>query len=245
MTKISRAIILAAGQGSRLMPLTADRPKCLVPVGTACFLERTIRALLQASMPHITIVTGYHAPQVASFVREHFPNAPVQCLFNADWNSANNFSSLATALTDNTNDFILIDGDLLFETPLLTTLLGHPAKNGMIIDDTTLPPPEEAMKITLRNGTKTIQHLGKQLPPASSGGEYIGLAKFSAAWAQTLQQCWAKNKNDPAIRQGYYEDAISRELANQEDIAAIPIGSHRWAEVDTVSDLAEVTKQWE
>ena len=227
-----RAIILAAGQGSRLMPITKDIPKCLVPIAGRSFLERALGALLKSGIPKIEIITGVHADKVEQFVERHFPDAPIDCLFNPRHSTHNNFVSLQIALEKNRQSFLLMDGDLLFDSALLDLLLKHPTPNAMVVDSGKAFTPE-AMKAVCDEENK-IEKLGKNFSADISHGEYIGLAKFSDRWAGAL----AAVEAEPAW---YYEDAIRSLIPTQEAIATVETGGLFWAEVDTREDLDQLS----
>ena len=68
------AVILAAGMASRLRPLTNDRPKCLLEVGSRCLLQRTMDALKAAGISEFVVVTGYRPDVKSGFIRK-YPDA--------------------------------------------------------------------------------------------------------------------------------------------------------------------------
>ena len=89
-----RAVILSAGQGSRLLPLTEGRPKCLLPLGPRTLLEWQIWALTQNGIDDIAVVTGYHAPDVASLLNNLAgANLSIRTVYNPFFKLADNLAS--------------------------------------------------------------------------------------------------------------------------------------------------------
>jgi len=74
-----RAIILSAGQGKRLLPLTSDRPKCLVELNGKSVLEWQLTNLLSSGINYITIVTGFKSQMVEELILNKFSNYNIEC----------------------------------------------------------------------------------------------------------------------------------------------------------------------
>ena len=88
-----KVIILSAGQGTRLLPLTADRPKCLIPVQGKTVLEWQIDELHRAGIDNITVVVGYNAPMVEALLADRYGPGRVRTRCNADYASTDNLVS--------------------------------------------------------------------------------------------------------------------------------------------------------
>ena len=89
-----KALILAAGMASRLRPLTANTPKCLLKIGERCLLQRSIDALIASGIDELVIVTGFLREKIESFVASHYPNLKVKFIFNEVFDSTYNIYSL-------------------------------------------------------------------------------------------------------------------------------------------------------
>src|SRR5262245_50784970 len=101
-----KAVILSAGQGSRLLPLTADRPKCLLPLGTSTLLEWQIETLSRCGVDDVVVVVGFRAPLVeAALAKLARPGLSIRTVFNPFFNVADNLGSCWMARHEMTGDF--------------------------------------------------------------------------------------------------------------------------------------------
>ncbi len=122
------AVILSAGQGSRLLPLTEDRPKCLLEVGGAPILARQLETLQAGGVERATVVTGFRAAAVEDVARASARRGfQVQTLYNPFYNVADNLASCWMARAALAGDVLLLNGDTLFAPAILARLLAAPA----------------------------------------------------------------------------------------------------------------------
>ena len=123
-----RAIVLSAGQGKRLMPLTATEPKCLLPVdGDSTVLDLQLEALARCGFEHATVVIGFGADHVERFIDERkFGTMRVDTLFNPFFSVSDNLATCWMARDVMVGDFVLLNGDTLFEDALLEKVLAAP-----------------------------------------------------------------------------------------------------------------------
>ena len=124
-----KAIILSAGQGTRLGRLTADRPKCLLPVrGETSLLELQLDVLATCGVGDVRVVTGFGAGQVDALLRTRRTSFPkVSTLYNPFYDCSDNLISCFMAREEMDQPFLLINGDTIFETRALEKLLASPA----------------------------------------------------------------------------------------------------------------------
>ena len=118
------AVILAAGMASRLRPLTNDRPKCLLTVGTRCLLGRTVDSIKAAGITELVVVTGYRGEMIRSFLTDNYKDMQISFVDNVDYQTTNNIYSLWLAKDYVAGkDFILLDSDILFDGRIINRLL--------------------------------------------------------------------------------------------------------------------------
>ncbi|MGH3193246.1 MAG: NTP transferase domain-containing protein, partial [Streptosporangiaceae bacterium] len=131
-----QAVILTAGRGRRMEPLTKTCHKALLEIGGKTILGRALDSLVKAGVAPITVVTGYRGDDIRHFISTRYPGLPVRYVHNQSYETTNNIVSLALALESLTyeEDVILIECDLLFEPHLITDLIGHPGKNVALVD---------------------------------------------------------------------------------------------------------------
>ena len=111
MSKVKRAIIMAAGYGTRLRPITLSTPKPLIKVNGIRMIESVIEALLKNDIREIYVVTGYLAGKF-DFLEEKYPE--VTLIYNPYYSKYNNISSLYVA-RDHLKDVIILDGDQIIK----------------------------------------------------------------------------------------------------------------------------------
>jgi choline kinase len=175
-----RAVILAAGRGTRLRDVTGDRPKCLARVGDRTLIERQVRSLRAAGIDTITVVTGYHAADVRRTC-----GANVDFVTNIRHASTNSLYSLWLARDLLIDGFVVLNCDVLFHDQLLRDLLTSrdedavlmAARRGQTYSD-------EEMKIRVRSGC--VAAIAKTLSDDETDGENVGIAKFGAEGARLL-----------------------------------------------------------
>ena len=123
------AIILAAGRGSRLLPLTTDLPKCLLPIGNTTVLGMQLDTLAGQGVKTATVITGFNNDMVNAEIKARHGGIRVKTLFNPFFQVADNLASCWMARKTMNRDFLLINGDTLFAPELLQTVLSAPAKD--------------------------------------------------------------------------------------------------------------------
>lgn len=224
-------VILAAGLGSRLRPLTNDRPKCLVSVAGETILLRALRlAAAWGGAKSAVVVTGYHADAVAIATR----NAPIatRCVYVPEHAQTQNSVSLLRALeVAPDGDIIKLDGDLVFSPGLFDRLskgVSHVAV------DRTRPVRNEAMKVTVTHGT--VDCFGKALSPERSDGESIGAERLDTHTRVLVHRalCDASKAHRTDL---YYEDVYNTAIAAGARFVPCDVTDLPWAEVDDMSDL--------
>ncbi len=231
------AVLLCAGGGTRLKPLTDDRPKALVDVGGETILGRAVRLLVAGGVRHLVVATGYRDEAV----RAALASADVRVTFchNADFASTQNSVSLqrcAAALAGRA--FFKLDGDLLFHRDVIARLEKAPAALSVAVDRrATLG--EEEMKV-IAEGT-TIRSFGKKLDPSACAGESIGIEKLDPGAGEKLFRAL-----DDAVRGGrtdlYYEDVYAELVAGGLDAGLVDVSDLPWIEIDTPDDLASARR---
>lgn len=236
------AIILAAGIGSRLQPLTNDCPKCLLKLGLQTILERTLQIFIAQSLKNVIIVTGYLHSQIASYVHNRFPSLTLSLCFNSQYEQTGNAASLATALLQEKNipSFVLLDGDLVFHPSILKNLISHRAESVIMVDKKPTRLTEEAMKVRLDQKKHVVQ-LTKKMPLKAACGESIGMARFGNAWTEKLKsELHVMSPHE--TKKAYYEDIFNRLMPHLPPLETQSVNGHPWCEVDTLEDYQEANR---
>lgn len=237
-----QAVILAAGRGRRMEPLSRTRHKALLEIGGATILGRAIESLAAAGVKPITVVTGYRADDIVRFVTTRYPDVPVHFVPNARYETTNNIVSLALALESISyeDDVILIECDLLFEPSLIEELMRHPGGNVALVDRYRIGM--DGTVVTTEDGYVT-----QVFPTASQSLDFRYENKFKTLNIYRFDKHFCQRSLRPMLTayaehvdpNCYYELVLGM-LANipEHRIAAHVVAESDWAEVDDPNDLS-------
>lgn len=233
-----KAIILSAGQGKRLLPLTTDVPKCLLAVdANRPVLELQLRAFTQCDISPVTIVTGFGAEKVERFLATHtFRGIDIRTRYNPFFATSNNLATCWLAIPEMTEDFVLLNGDTLFEPTIVHRLLTSPHAPVTLAIDQKEVYDEDDMKVSL-NGSRRITAIGKTLPASRTNGESIGFMAFRGQGVAAFRAALDAAVRDPAALHLWYLSVV-HSLADRGLVGALSIKGSWWAEIDTPADLA-------
>jgi choline kinase len=233
-----KAIILSAGQGSRLLPLTQDRPKCLLPIGKRTLLEWQVRAIEACGVKDISVVIGFKSEMMeAELAKLARPGTTLRPVFNPFYKVADNLGSCWLAREQMQGDFLLVNGDTLFEVALLQKVLASPPANIVVTVDRKPAYDEDDMKVR-REGTR-LKAIGKKLPLDTVNAESIGMLLFRQDGPRLFREAVENFMRTPEGATVWYLQVIHA-LAQRETIETALIEGLDWGEVDFPPDLEEV-----
>jgi phosphoenolpyruvate phosphomutase len=237
-----RVILIAAGRGKRLMPTTADAPKCYAEVAGKRLIDWALEAFRSNDLNDICFIGGYKIERVqADYPQFTFRN-------NTQWEHNNILASLFYAEDLMDEPFICCYSDVLFTSDIIHRLAASPADMALGVDTEwihrydgrTDHPPDDAEKVTVAGERVTRIH--RQIPERDAHGEYIGVAKFSAAGAARLREHYHRVRKEfagkPWREAAVFEKAY-KILLFEEMIEA----GERFASVDTPGGYIEVDTQ--
>jgi choline kinase len=230
-----KAVILSAGQGSRLLPLTADRPKCLLPLGSKTLLEWQIDVLTRCGVDDVAVVVGFRAGLVDSVLAKLArPGLSIRSVFNPFFNVADNLGSCWMARHEMIGDFLLVNGDTLFEAAVPERLLGStPAPITVTIDRKDAYDADD-MKVHL-DGSRLLE-IGKTLPASRTDGESIGLLLFRDEGSKLFAEAADRAMHTSEGLKSFYLRVIDQ-LAKSHRVETASIEGLAWGEVDFPADL--------
>lgn len=232
-----QAILLVAGTGSRLRPLTNDRPKCLLQVGDCTLLERLLRQLQEVGVERTVLATGYLHDRLRRAISDFQLSMEIDTVFNETYATENNAVSLGTAMGELGEDrFLLCDGDILLrDVGYLEQLLEFPRDNVLTMMRFPSMGAEE-MKIAVDGRDGRIGRLGKGLAPERADGESLGIQKIGPSaferLADRLSRLGLRER-----RELYYEDIFAELIDDGVSFYACDLPARGWTEIDTADDL--------
>lgn len=230
---VEAAVILVAGIGSRLRPITDTRPKALAPIGDETILGRAVRLLLDFGISRLILATGYREDAV----RAALAGLPCEVMLcpNPRFDSTQNSVSLALCREAVAGrSFFKLDGDVVFDAELLQRIAA-PAAELSVGVDSARKLDAEAMKVVVDGGK--IRRFGKGVPLAESHGESIGIERVSGALSERLFAA-LDERIAAGVTDLYYEDVYSQMIGRGElDAEVADVSGLRWTEVDTFEDL--------
>jgi L-glutamine-phosphate cytidylyltransferase len=227
-----KAIILCAGQGTRLLPHTEFVPKTLVPVCGRPILDYQLEAL-RGRVERIVLVAGY----LQEKLDEHLASADrpdIELISNEDYDKTNSMYSLWLARNHvEGEEFLLLNGDVLFDARALEQVLDHPAPTGLLIDDQA-DLIEGEMNVVVRDGLVTA--IGKEIPVSQATAQSLQIVKFGPTDCRLLFE--RVEQLVSAGQRRHFPPFAYRAIFEQSRMVAIPRRGGTWWEIDTLDDLA-------
>jgi choline kinase len=228
MSSINNAVILAAGHGSRMGALTAERPKALLEVAGYPLIDRQIDALTMFGVRHITVVTGYKHDRL----HEHL-GTRVSYIHNDRYSTSNSLYSLWLARHVLRQGAVVLNSDILASPALIARLLDAPAHDAALIDPRGDLGAEE-MKVRVSNGF--ISEFSKDMPVEQAHGENVGILKFSREGGTRLN-----HHLEVLVHVGMtnaWAPLAFGALAREWPLIAVSTHGIPWTEIDFPEDLA-------
>ena len=234
-TRIERAVILSAGKGSRLLPLTAERPKCLLEVAGKTLLEWQLDSLFETGIAEMFVVTGFRPDLVEAMLAARDPRAgTVRTVFNPFYHVADNLGSAWMARAAMDRDFLLLNGDTLVAPALVRRLLAAPPSPICIAVDRKARYDSDDMKV-LCDGRRVVR-IDKGLEEGGFNAESIGLLRFIGEGRTAFVEAADALLRTAEGTSQFFLRAIDR-LADTGIVAAEAIDGLEWTEVDYPADL--------
>lgn len=239
-----KAIILGAGQGRRLMPLTSNLPKCCLPLHGRSILEWQLSQISQCDIDEVVVVTGF-ANETVDAVVDRVSGIRVRTLHNPMYAHTDNLGTCWEARFEMQGPFVLMNGDTLFEAAVLQRLLRMDKTYHITLATDTKPYFDlDDMKI-ITDGSRLLK-VSKQLDISLVSGESIGLMVFDQAGANAFTEKLEEMMDNADALKLWYLSAIDQ-LASEGIVGICPIHGMSWCEVDDAADFADaanVVRQW-
>jgi choline kinase len=231
-----QVVILSAGQGKRLLPMTEVLPKCLLRIAGRPVLEWQLRALAANGITQVTVVTGFGAEAVEDALLRMGPLAAgVRTRFNPFYAVADNIGScfMVRDLLQ-AGDLLLLNGDTLFEPAVLRRVLRAPEAPITVTIDRKPAYDADDMKVSLV-GTR-LRAIGKTLAPGQTDGESIGMLLFRGEGGTMFAAGLEAMLRQPDGLRRWYLSVIDA-LAQTGTVRVASIEGLGWGEIDYPADV--------
>jgi choline kinase len=237
-----KAIILAAGEGKRLRPLTANTPKSMVSIWGESLLVRQLEQLKKIGLTDITVVTGY--------CRQEIEKIGVDTVFNEEYDSTNMVFSLTkilpTLLDSHANDTLVLYGDIAYSDHHLKVLIESPSLAPSVILGNTdwfklwsqrLDDPLTDAETFRFDDNLTLLEIGK-VPDSLDQvqAQYMGMIRFNTVFLAELLRHYLSSADNQENRNMYMTDLIQQIVDNHSVDVELVSGS--WIEIDTIEDYS-------
>ena len=236
--RITTALLLAAGTGSRLLPLTQDSPKCLTLVNEISILARLIESLKEQGFKRLVVVTGHLQGSIEDFLGTKSDDMVIEYVHSPLYKTTNNIYSLWMARKIIDEPFVLLESDLVFDTTLLDEMI-YPDR----IAVAGIADWMNGTTVTINSGNDVIEFQTNTLPfRDTTKYKTVNIYSFSlGSWRAILKRL-EQHISEGKVN-GYYETVFS-ELVDEGvlSLQAISFDSMPWYEIDTIADLAEAVK---
>lgn len=258
-----KVIILAAGQGTRLRPLTDDRPKCMVEVNGRSIIERQLDTMHECDVmdEDITIIAGYRG----DVLKNKFADTKMKIIINEEYETTNMVCSLMCAreLMESQNDILISYGDIIYNTEVFRKILNAENKSSVIVDDgwysywsERCENPLDDAETLMFDENDFLLEIGQKTDDLSKvQSQYIGLMRFKEEGLQALldlakeaekrtsegKSLWRTTRN---YQKMYMTDLLQGLIDEGNKLKAVHI-ERGWFEIDDCEDLKVVESKIE
>lgn len=239
MKSPNRAVILSAGQGKRLLPLTESRPKCLIELSGRTLLAWQLIRLEQAGIEEAVVVTGFRADAVETEIKRlGLKRMTVRLAYNPFYTVADNLASCWIVRQEFDREVLLLNGDTLFGPGVAERLLDAPLADVTVTIDRKASYDADDMKVLTEEGR--LLAIGKTIEAYDA--ESIGFLRFSPAGAARFQAGVEQALQRPEGLKRWYLSVIDELARGGVDVRVQSIEGLQWGEMDFPQDVENLTR---
>jgi choline kinase len=245
---MKKAIILSAGQGSRLGHLTDNKPKCLIEFNGRSLLDRQLDALAANGVDDVVVVTGFRDDLIDADLKRRGDVGPkVRTVYNPFYKVADNLGSLFIAKHEIEGDVLVWNGDTLVSNELMARVVGNEDQEGICVTiDRKAGYDDDDMKVVVDDAGR-LHAIGKRLDMGEVNAESIGLLAFRGAGAQTFRHAIERAIRTAEGTTIWYLRVI-HQIAQDAPGWTLDIQGEQWGEVDFPEDVESaeaLTVRWD
>jgi 2-aminoethylphosphonate-pyruvate transaminase len=229
-------VILAAGVGRRLRPLTHTLPKAFLPIEGKPLIHYSLENLDRYGFKEVTLVVGYKASYFQEQLGDHYKGISLHYILNPKYQTTGSMYSLSQIQGVLDDDILLLESDLLYEPEALGDMLHSPQKDVILVAGLSGSGDEVYICV---DETKRVIDLGKNIPEKNKKkaiGEFVGISKLSKQFLKKLFETVQKDRNINKA-QYHYEECIFKTGQLGYPVYALYKKNLLWIEIDTENDL--------
>jgi L-glutamine-phosphate cytidylyltransferase len=242
---MDKAIILSAGQGSRLGQLTLDKPKCLIDFCGRTLLDRQLDTLAAAGVGEAVVVTGFRDDLVEQALAARGSGPSVRTIYNPFYKVADNLGSLFMARHELSGDCLVWNGDTLVSDMLMARVVADDRPGIWVTIDRKDEYDEDDMKVVVEPDGR-LSAIGKRIPTGVNG-ESIGLLAFRGDGATRFRDAIERDIRTSEGTTIWYLRTVHH-LAQLGEVHTLDIAGEEWGEVDFPQDVdraAKLVARWD
>ena len=225
-----KALILAAGLGTRLSPITNTCPKSMVAVNGKPIIQKQIENLLENNITDITVIGGYLYDVLEQFIHEKYPN--IRVINSVDYATTNNmYSAFMGKEYVGDGDFLMMNADVYYDSSVIKSLLQFDKPNAIVTDIGNYL--EESMKVIEKDGH--LVEIAKTITKEDALGASIDVYKFSKDGGNAFFEKCREYIEDKKELKKWSEVALN-DILSEVNFYACPLDG-RWYEIDNHDDL--------
>ena len=238
-----KVIILDAGSGNRLLPLTRDVPKCLLDMGNGTtILEHQLLNWARCGIDEVIVVGGFQIEKIRDAVKDFgYSGMSIDVLFNPHFNLYNNLYSLWIARDELDTDVIIMNGDVIFDYRLMQRMLRKQKDRVVLTLDRKEAYDQDDMKVQIRGGF--VRAVTKIMRSDQANAESIGIMKFQNGGVALLRDTLQRLVNSEAGVHHFYLKAIQQMIDDGEKVGFLETRGLKWQEVDFPHDLKTLRRE--
>jgi L-glutamine-phosphate cytidylyltransferase len=240
-----KAIILSAGQGSRLGHLVDERPKCLIDFNGRSLLDRQLDTLEANGVHEAVVVTGFHDNTIEDSLAKRSGGPKVRTIFNPFYKVADNTGSLYMAREELSGDCLVWNGDTLVSNALMKRVVSNERPGICVTIDRKDSYDDDDMKVVEDGGR--LNAIGKRLERSTVNAESIGLLAFRSGGAERFREAIERAMRTSEGTTIWYLRVINH-MAQSSEVWTLDINGEEWGEVDFPPDVEAaraLTARWD
>ena len=242
---MKKAIILSAGQGSRLGHLVDNKPKCLVDFGGRSLLDRQLDTLEANGVEEVIVVTGFHDDLIDQAIAARTGGPRVRTIFNPFYKVADNLGSLFIAREELAGDTLVWNGDTLVSDALMKRVVANQQPGICVTIDRKETYDEDDMKVIAADDGR-LRAIGKRIAEGVNA-ESIGLLAFRSGGAERFREAIERAMRTSEGTTIWYLRVIHH-IAQNGEVWTLDIEGEEWGEVDFPEDVErarELVARWD